>query len=211
MRVLHVITALDPEGAATQLADLLRHTRHRAEVVSLTAPGPMAEQIMAEGTPVTSLGMRSPTDLSVLPTLIGHIRRGRFDVVHSHLWRACLYGRFAARAAGRRTIVATEHSLGTGMVEDNPLQRPGRRAAYLASLKVRTVGVDYLSVGGYETDSAETHQALLGADIWLIEGLNLKHVDPGDYELVCLPLKLVGSDGAPARAVLRRVTNEFEN
>jgi len=136
MRVLHVITALDPEGAATQLADLLRHTRHRAEVVSLTAPGPLAEQIMAEGTPVTSLGMRSPTDLSVLPTLIGHIRRGRFDVVHSHLWRACLYGRFAARAAGRRTIVATEHSLGRGMVEDNPLQRPGRRAAYLASERV---------------------------------------------------------------------------
>ena len=82
---------------------------------------------------------------------------------------------------------------------------PRDTAAYLAGLKVRTVGVDYLSVGGYETDSAETHQALLGAGIWLIEGLNLKHVEPGEYELVCLPLKLVGSDGAPARAVLRRL------
>jgi glycosyltransferase involved in cell wall biosynthesis len=133
MRVLHVITALDPGGAATQLGDLLRHTRHRAEVVSLTEPGPVAEQIMAEGTPVTSLGMRSPTDLSVLPKLIGHIRRGHFDVVHSHLWRACLYGRFAARAAGCPTIVATEHSLGTRMVEENPFRRPGRRPAYLAS------------------------------------------------------------------------------
>jgi arylformamidase len=80
---------------------------------------------------------------------------------------------------------------------------PQDTAAYLASLKVRTIGVDYLSVGGYETDSAETHQALLSAGIWLIEGLNLQHVEQGEYELVCLPLKLVGSDGAPARAVLR--------
>ena len=82
---------------------------------------------------------------------------------------------------------------------------PQDTAAYLADLKVRTIGVDYLSVGGYETDSAETHRALLGAGIWLIEGLNLGHVEPGEYELVCLPLKLSGSDGAPARAVLRRV------
>ena len=80
---------------------------------------------------------------------------------------------------------------------------PRDTAAYLANLKVRTIGVDYLSVGGYQTDSAETHQALLGAGIWLIEGLNLQHVEQGEYELVCLPLKLVGSDGAPARAVLR--------
>jgi len=82
---------------------------------------------------------------------------------------------------------------------------PQDTAAYLANLKVRTIGVDYLSVGGYETDSAETHQALLSAGIWLIEGLNLQHVEQGEYELVCLPLKLVGSDGAPARAVLRRL------
>ena len=136
MRVLHVITALDSEGAATQLADLLRHTRYRAEVVSLTDAGPLAEQIAADGTPVTCLHKTSRTDLSVLPALVGHIRRGRFDVVHTHLWRACLHGRFAARAAGCRTIVATEHSLGAGMVEDNPLPRPGRRAAYLASERV---------------------------------------------------------------------------
>jgi glycosyltransferase involved in cell wall biosynthesis len=133
MRVLHVITSLDSGGAASQLGDLLRHTRHHTEVVSLTALGPVAEQIMSDGIPVTHLGMRYPADLAVLPKLIGKIRRGRFDVVHSHLWRACLYGRFAARAAGCRTIVATEHSLSTTMVEENPFRRPGRRPAYLAS------------------------------------------------------------------------------
>jgi arylformamidase len=95
--------------------------------------------------------------------------------------------------------------LKTNEFQEQFVHIPQDTAAYLADLKVRTVGVDYLSVGGYEKDSSETHQALLGAGIWLIEGLNLKHVEPGEYELVCLPLKLVGSDGAPARAVLRRL------
>lgn len=76
-------------------------------------------------------------------------------------------------------------------------------AQYLASKGVQTVGVDYLSVGGFEIDSAETHEALLGAGIWIIEGLNLGSIDPGNYDLICLPLKIVASDGAPARAILR--------
>jgi len=81
---------------------------------------------------------------------------------------------------------------------------PPETAAYLADCCIQTVGVDYLSVGGYDTDGPETHRTLLKAGIWIIEGLNLKDVEPGEYELVCLPLKLVGSDGAPARAALRR-------
>lgn len=76
-------------------------------------------------------------------------------------------------------------------------------ARYLASLRVQTVGVDYLSVGGYTVDGPETHHALLSAGIWIIEGLNLAGVRPGTYELICLPLKIADSDGAPARAVLR--------
>lgn len=82
---------------------------------------------------------------------------------------------------------------------------PQDTARYLAETGMRTVGIDYLSVGGFEIDSVETHEALLGAGIWIIEGLNLAAVEPGDYDLVCLPLKIVGGDGAPARAVLRRV------
>lgn len=75
-------------------------------------------------------------------------------------------------------------------------------ARYLAAREVRTVGVDYLSVGGFRRDAAETHTALLGAGIWVIEGLDLSAVEPGEYELVCLPLKVLGGDGAPARAIL---------
>jgi len=76
-------------------------------------------------------------------------------------------------------------------------------AELLGEAAVALVGVDYLSVGGYESDGAETHRALLGAGIWIVEGLDLSEVEPGDYELICLPVKLVGSDGAPARALLR--------
>ena len=70
---------------------------------------------------------------------------------------------------------------------------------------VRTIGVDYLSVGAYEGDGVETHQVLLGAGVWVIEGLDLSAVEPGAYDLVCLPLRIEGGDGAPARAALRRL------
>ena len=76
-------------------------------------------------------------------------------------------------------------------------------AQYLAERQVRLVGVDYLSVGGFRADGVETHQALLKAGIWIIEGLNLKRVPPGRVQLLCLPLKIVGGDGAPARALVR--------
>jgi arylformamidase len=76
-------------------------------------------------------------------------------------------------------------------------------ARYLAAQRAQVVGVDYLSVGGYFQDGPETHQVLLAAGIWIIEGLNLAAVQPGTYEMICLPLKIVGSDGAPARVVLR--------
>jgi arylformamidase len=81
-------------------------------------------------------------------------------------------------------------------------------AEYLADCGVRAVGVDYLSVGGYRQDSVETHVALLGNNIWLIEGLALGQIEPGSYELVCLPLKWVGVEGAPARAILRRTETQ---
>ena len=72
--------------------------------------------------------------------------------------------------------------------------------------QVRTVGVDYLSVGGYRKDGKETHQALLTAGVWIIEGLDLARVAPGEYELICLPIKVAHSEGAPARRIVRATT-----
>ncbi len=64
---------------------------------------------------------------------------------------------------------------------------------------------EHYEIFGGASPINEQHRVLLGAAIWIIEGLNLADVEPGEYELICLPLRLAGSDGAPARAVLRRV------
>jgi len=77
-------------------------------------------------------------------------------------------------------------------------------AKYLVDHGVKVVGVDYLSVEVFKTPGAPAHHILLGGGTIVIEGLNLRDVDPGVYEMFCLPLRLVGSDGAPARVVLRR-------
>ena len=66
------------------------------------------------------------------------------------------------------------------------------------------VGVDYLSVEEFKTPGAPAHHMLLGGGTIVIEGLNLRDVEPGMYEMFCLPLRIVGADGAPARVVLRR-------
>ncbi len=78
-------------------------------------------------------------------------------------------------------------------------------ARFLTEHKVRVIGVNYLSVGGFKRDGAETHRALLEGGVWIIEGFDLSRVKPGKYDLICLPLKLDQGDGAPAQAILRAV------
>ena len=75
---------------------------------------------------------------------------------------------------------------------------------WLAERGIGLVGLDYVSVQRF-ADEFETHRVLLSAGIVLLEGINLEHVAPGRYELLCLPLSLVGAEAAPARAILVRV------
>lgn len=138
LNVLHVITGLGIGGAEQQLRLLIPHMyRVRSSVVTLTNPGPVARALRADGVPVAHLGMRGNRDLSALPRLTRLIRHGAYDVVHTHLYRACLYGRLAARLAGVRTVVATEHSLGAAQIEGRRLS-PGARALYLAGERLGT-------------------------------------------------------------------------
>jgi arylformamidase len=74
-------------------------------------------------------------------------------------------------------------------------------AQYLVDRGVQLVGVDYLSVAPY-ADPVPTHQILLNAGVVIVEGLDLSAVSEGRYNLFCLPLRLAGADGAPARAIL---------
>jgi arylformamidase len=108
--------------------------------------------------------------------------------------------------AGERVLFRTQNSercwKNDQFVEDF-VYISAAASQYLVDRRVRTIGIDYLSVGGYVYDGVDTHRILLSAGIWLIEGLNLSAVKPGMYELICLPLRVAGADGAPARAILR--------
>jgi len=132
MKVLHVITGLHAGGAEQQLRLLLRHLDAAAEVATLTNPGAVARAIQAEGTVVHDVGMRSNTDVRALPRLVSIMRSGRYDIVHTHLYRAGVHGRVAARLAGVRHLVSTEHSLGARFIEGRRISA-GVRALYLAS------------------------------------------------------------------------------
>lgn len=75
-------------------------------------------------------------------------------------------------------------------------------ARHLLERGAKAVGVDYLSVEGYGHPAAPVHRLLLEGGVGIIEGLDLSEVGPGRYWLLCLPLRIVGGDGAPARALL---------
>lgn len=75
-------------------------------------------------------------------------------------------------------------------------------AEYLVERGVELVGVDYLSIEQFRSGHHRTHRTLLARQVVIVEGLALAAVPPGEYQLICLPLRLAGLDGAPARAVL---------
>lgn len=112
---------------------------------------------------------------------------------------------------GERILFKTRNSShvwrGNEFVEDFVFLS-GDAAKFLVDRGARAVGVDYLSVGSYKQGGSDIHSILLAGGIWIIEGLDLSEVAPGKYELICLPLKLVQGDGAPARAILRPLPSE---
>lgn len=107
---------------------------------------------------------------------------------------------------GERILLQTANSPRVwdsgGFVEDFVRLTPGA-AAYLAERGPRLLGVDGLSVGGQDEAGEEVHRILLKAGIWILEGLDLSGLEPGVVDLVCLPLRLAGAEGAPARALVR--------
>jgi len=108
--------------------------------------------------------------------------------------------------AGERIIFKTANSerdwLDAPMIEDYVYLSPDG-ARFLAERKVKCVGIDYLSVGNLDmVESGATHRALLAAGIWIVECLYLVGVPAGPCELMCLPLRVEGAEGAPARAFI---------
>jgi arylformamidase len=105
-----------------------------------------------------------------------------------------------------RLLIKTANSRLWGSAEFHPdyIGVTESAARYLVDHGIKVVGVDYLSVEEYRKPGAPAHRILLGGGTIVIEGLNLRDVDPGIYEMLCLPLRVVGSDGAPARVLLRQ-------
>jgi len=133
---------------------------------------------------------------------------GRVYVVH--LPQATVIDETTLEGAGipprtRRVLFRTSNSrywaLGESDFQKDFVAIDASGAAWLARKKVQLVGVDYLSVAPFG-DTREPHRILLEKGVVVVEGLDLSEVSHGRYTLYCLPLKLVGSDGAPARAIL---------
>jgi len=140
-----------------------------------------------------------------------HAVMGRARVLHLPGVRVVTADVLKQHALGKRErlLLKTDNSTAEWWVR--PFQKDfvhldEGAASYLAERGTLLIGVDYLSVSGYADNPALVHRALLANGVWIVEGLNLVNVEAGDYELVCLPLKLDGGDGAPARALLRKTT-----
>ncbi len=122
-RVLHIISARAGDGAEHQLRLLIGHLPQQCEVVTLSPPGPVLAAMRTGGTVVHEVISTRDLDAGAVRRLRRLARRGRFDVVHTHLFRAGVQGRFAAWLAGVTGVVATEYhldedrrgALGTGL------------------------------------------------------------------------------------------------
>jgi len=104
----------------------------------------------------------------------------------------------------RRVLFKTDNSdhWNDGTFYESFVYLEPEAAEFLTQQGVRLVGIDYLSIDAYKSEKHPTHFVLLPRNVVIIEGLNLSHVAPGQYQLVALPLNLQSGDGAPARVIL---------
>jgi len=140
-----------------------------------------------------------------LEALIGpcrvHDLRDRTEIGEEALWDA----------QPPRVLLRTRNSewVRTGPIPARPAHLTRSGAHCLVERGVSLVGIDGLSVDAQ--DHTIAHEVLLAAGVVILEGVDLSRVEPGAYELICLPLRIAGADGAPARAVLRREVYTLES
>lgn len=138
-----------------------------------------------------------PLDRLVGPALLIAVDDGLMSVGARDLEKFDLVGR-------KRVLIRTRNS---GFLLENSFHRDYTflapdGAEYLVSLGVELVGVDYLSIEQFHSGHHKTHRTLLEKSVVIVEGLHLWGPAPGEYDFCCLPLRLEGLDGAPARAIL---------
>ena len=109
--------------------------------------------------------------------------------------------------AGERVFFKTANSQKDWLTEpfdESYVAVDADAAQFLVEREIAVVGVDYLSVAPF-ADTFHTHRTLLGAGVWVIEGLDLRRVNEGTFEMAAMPLKIVGSDASPLRVLIRPI------
>ncbi len=144
-----------------------------------------------------------PLDLYIGPCIVVEVRPKTINIEAEDLRNIDFKGH-------KRVLFKTKNSLhwkNGNMEFDKDFIAVGVTGAeFLVKKKIKLVGVDYLSVESFHAPFEHpVHKTLLGAQVVVVEGLNLSAVKPGEYELLCLPLKIKNGDGTPVRAALRKL------
>lgn len=144
---------------------------------------------------------QAPYDVAIGPARLAHIAGNAVTRADVEAYEA----RTGALQAGERLLFRTaksERDWFSAPFTEDYVAVAEDAARYLAERELRLVGVDYLSVAPFK-NPADTHRALLGAGVWVVEGLDLRTLDEGVYEMFGLPLRIAGSDASPLRVLLK--------
>ena len=206
-----VSATLDPaktpvyEGDAPMKFDFLREIR-KGDIVTLSALSMGAHSGTHIDAPMHFVANGAPIDQVALDRLIGparvidipdSVRTIDADELNRHEWKSAKRVLFRTRSSLRGWMGSPEFHRDFAYIAPDAAQ-------LLADAGVVLVGVDYLSSEEFGATAPRTHQILLGRGIPIVEGLDLRPIEAGDYDLIVLPIKVAGHEGAPARAIMRR-------
>ena len=193
------------EGDAPMRFDFLKDMR-RGDAFTLSVYSLGAHSGTHVDAPMHFIADGAPVDRIALDALVGPARVLQIaDSVQAigaaelerHRWRGAERVLFRTRSTERHWMSSAAFHRDFAFIAPDAAQ-------LLADAGVRLVGIDYLSAEQFGAPAPRAHQILLGRGIPIIEGLDLSDVPAGDYDLIVLPMKVRGHEGAPARAILRR-------
>lgn len=152
---------------------------------------------VADGAPVDRVALTSligPARVIQIPDSIQAIDAAELN---RHSWKGAERVLFRTRSTARHWMSSAEFHRDFAYIAPDAAQ-------LLADAGVKLVGIDYISAEQFGAPAPLTHRTLLGRGIPIVEGLDLTDVPAGDYDLVVLPMKVRGHEGAPARAIVRK-------
>jgi len=208
---IDVSATLDPartpvyEGDAPMKFDFLRHMR-TGDFVTLSVYSMGAHSGTHVDAPMHFVANAASVDRVELERLIGRVRV--IDIADSvqaidsaelnrHDWKGAKRVLFRTRSSHRGWMDSVKFHRDFAYIAPDAAQ-------LLADGEVVLVGVDYISAEQFGAPAPKTHQILLGRGIPIVEGLDLRAVEAGDYDLIVLPIKVAGHEGAPGRAIMRK-------